>query len=192
MSGNGKFRTENGTGCDAMNPKALMLYAAAQCSAQTALMIMQKERITPKRFEISFSGDLSAETVQSESVYRSFHVVYNVECKIGRRPGEGRPRTGTDTRKVLRHGADAAQDRTRVARNRGGQHRACESLKRQARDTKNGDFHLKSPFFVPRRQETGGGVPKRRSRPCGFRSRNRHPRRDGLPGKACLPPLTAP
>ena len=52
MSGNGKFRTENGTGCD---------------------------------------GDLSAETVQSESVYRSFHVVYNVECsseddqaKVGR------------------------------------------------------------------------------------------------------------
>ena len=49
------------------------------------------ERITPKRFEISFSGDLSAETVQSESVYRSFHVVYNVECsseddqaKVGR------------------------------------------------------------------------------------------------------------
>ena len=69
MSENGKFRTENGTGCDAMNPKTLMLYAAAQCSAQTALMIMQKERITPKRFEISFSGDLSAETVQSESVY---------------------------------------------------------------------------------------------------------------------------
>ena len=84
MSGNGKFRTENGTGCDAMNPKTLMLYAAA-------LMIMQKERITPKRFEISYSGDLSAETVQSESVYRSFHVVYNVECsseddqaKVGR------------------------------------------------------------------------------------------------------------
>ena len=74
-----------------MNPKTLMLYAAAQCSAQTALMIMQKERITPKRFEISYSGDLSAETVQSESVYRSFHVVYNVECsseddqaKVGR------------------------------------------------------------------------------------------------------------
>ena len=34
MSENGKFRTENGTGCDAMNPKTLMLYAAAQCSAR--------------------------------------------------------------------------------------------------------------------------------------------------------------
>ena len=35
MSGNGKFRTENGTGCDAMNPKTLMLYAvwAEHCAA---------------------------------------------------------------------------------------------------------------------------------------------------------------
>ena len=64
MSGNGKFRTENGTGCDAMNPKTLMLYAAAQCSAQTALMIMRKERIAPKRFEIGFSGELSTQELR--------------------------------------------------------------------------------------------------------------------------------
>lgn len=80
MSENGKFRTENGVGCDAMNPRTLMLYAAAQCAAQTALKIMHRERITPKGFEISYSGDLSAETPPSESVYTSFHVVYNVEC----------------------------------------------------------------------------------------------------------------
>lgn len=80
LSGEGKFHAENGAGCDTLNPKALMLYAAAQCSGQTALMIMQKERITPKRFEISYSGELSTEEVQSESVYRSFHVVYNIEC----------------------------------------------------------------------------------------------------------------
>ena len=65
MTGEGKFRVESGSGCE--------------------------ERITPKRFEISYSGELSAETVQSESVYRSFHVVYNIECdteddqaKVGR------------------------------------------------------------------------------------------------------------
>lgn len=91
MTREGKFRVESGSGCEEMNPKKLLLYAAAQCSGQTALMIMQKERITPKRFEISYSGELSAETVQSESVYRSFHVVYNIECdteddqaKVGR------------------------------------------------------------------------------------------------------------
>ena len=42
LAGDGKFRTENGAGCESLNPKALLLYAAAQCSAQTALMIMQK------------------------------------------------------------------------------------------------------------------------------------------------------
>ena len=112
-----------------MNPKKLLLYAAAQCSGQTALMIMQKERITPKRFEISYSGELSAETVQSgKRIHRSFHVVYNIECdteddqaKVGRA-------VDADTRKVLRHGA-MLHDRTRVARNRGGQHPAGESVK---------------------------------------------------------------
>ena len=80
MTVDGKFQVEGGSGCEAMNPKKLLLYAAAQCSGQTALMIMQKERITPKRFEISYSGELSTKEVQSESVYSSFHVVYNVEC----------------------------------------------------------------------------------------------------------------
>ena len=146
MSGNGKFRTENGTGCDAMNPKTLMLYAAAQCSAQTALMIMQKERITPKRFEISYSGDLSAETVQSEKRIPLVPCGLQRRMQLRRRPGEGRPRTGTDTRKVLRHGADAAQDRTRVARNRGGQHPAGEGVERPAAG-KNGGEILRRFFY---------------------------------------------
>ena len=80
MSENGKFRAADGAGCDTMNPKALLLYAAAQCAAQTALMIMRKERIAPKRFEIGFSGKLSTQELRSESVFTSFHVVYNVEC----------------------------------------------------------------------------------------------------------------
>ena len=137
MSGNGKFRTENGTGCDAMNPKALMLYAAAQCSAQTALMIMQKERITPKRFEISFRRFIR----QDGSIRKRIPLVpcgLQRRMQLRRRPGEGRPRTGTDTRKVLRHGADAAQDRTRVARNRGGQHPAGEGVERPAAGKKRG------------------------------------------------------
>ena len=83
LSGDGKFRSEDDSSCEQMNPKKMLLYAAAQCSGQTALMIMQKERITPTRFEISYSGELSAEEVQSESVYSSFHVVYNVACGSG-------------------------------------------------------------------------------------------------------------
>lgn len=80
LTEDGKFQVENGPGCGEMNPKELLLYAAAQCSGQTAMLIMQKERIAPKRFEISYSGDLSTETMQPDSVFRSFHVVYNIEC----------------------------------------------------------------------------------------------------------------
>ncbi|WP_418991155.1 OsmC family protein [Alistipes sp.] len=76
----GRFAPEAGTCCEEMNPKELLLYAAAQCAGQTAIHIMQKERIAPKRFEIGFSGDLSTEKLQSDSTFRSFHVVYNVEC----------------------------------------------------------------------------------------------------------------
>lgn len=66
--------------CAEMNPKELLLYAAAQCTGLTTLMILRKERITPKRFEIGYSGELSTEQLQAESVFRSFHVVYNIEC----------------------------------------------------------------------------------------------------------------
>ena len=80
LTGESKFISEDGRGCEGMNPKELLLYAAAQCAGQTCMMIMKKEGITPKRFEISYSGELSTETLQAESVFRSFHVVYNIEC----------------------------------------------------------------------------------------------------------------
>lgn len=70
----------DGLRCEEMNPKALLLYAGAKCSGLTALQIMRKERIRPKRFEIGMAGELSTETVQDVSEFRSFHVVYNVEC----------------------------------------------------------------------------------------------------------------
>ena len=80
LSGDADFTTEGGPRCEEMNPKTLLLYAAAKCVGKTALMIMDKERFRPKRFEIGISGELSDETPQSESTFKSFHVVYNIEC----------------------------------------------------------------------------------------------------------------
>lgn len=68
LTGDSKLVPENGPDCGEMNPKTLLLYAAAKCSGMTALMIMEKERLRPKRFEISVSGELSTEEVRSESV----------------------------------------------------------------------------------------------------------------------------
>ncbi|MCM1150573.1 MAG: OsmC family protein [Alistipes sp.] len=83
MTEDGKFRTIDGPRCDEMNPKEMLLYAAAQCSGYTALMVMRKMHLTPRNLEIAYSGELSTETLQAESVFRSFHVVYNVACGSG-------------------------------------------------------------------------------------------------------------
>lgn len=87
----GRFVSENGSDCDAVNPKAMLLYAGAKCAGLTVMHILDKERIVPKRFEIALSGELSTATLQAISEFRSFHIVYNIECdtdsdqtKVGR------------------------------------------------------------------------------------------------------------
>ncbi|WP_418981653.1 OsmC family protein [Alistipes sp.] len=91
LTHDGKLTSGEGPRCEEMNPKALLLLAAAKCAGLTSLHIMEKERIRPKRFEIAVSGELSTDTVQSESMFLSFHAFYNVECdteddqvKVGR------------------------------------------------------------------------------------------------------------
>lgn len=80
MNRAGRFEPRGGTDTASMNPKELLLYAAAQCAGQTAAAIMKRERLTPKSFEISVTGELSTETLQAESIFTCFHVVYNVAC----------------------------------------------------------------------------------------------------------------
>ncbi len=83
LSGTGDLVTEANRSCQQMNPKELLLYAGAKCAGMTILHIMQKEHLKPMRLEITLSGDLSTDTPQSQSVFRSFHVVYNVACGEG-------------------------------------------------------------------------------------------------------------
>ncbi len=83
MTEDSKFRAIDGPACTEMNPKELLLYAAAQCAGHTALMMMQKMHLVPKRLEITYSGELNTETLQAESLFRSFHTIYNVECGAG-------------------------------------------------------------------------------------------------------------
>lgn len=80
MNHAGRFESRGSADCGSMNPKELLLCAAAKCAGLTAAAIMKRERMTPKSFEISVAGELSTETLQAESVFTCFHVVYNVEC----------------------------------------------------------------------------------------------------------------
>lgn len=80
MTPSGRFETRGSIECGAMNPKELLLYAAARCAGHTALSIMKREKMTPGSFEISITGKLSTETLEAESVFTCFHVIYNATC----------------------------------------------------------------------------------------------------------------
>lgn len=84
------FALEGNKGCTDMKPKELLLFAAAKCAGKTALKIMRQERVMPRRFEISYTGEPAPDDAQPGDLFRSFHVVYNVACntddqaKVGR------------------------------------------------------------------------------------------------------------
>ena len=76
---------------DEMNPKELLIYAAGYCAALTLRGILDKEHICPKSLEIEMSGELDTEEVAAKSIYRSFNILYRIECntiaeqsKVGR------------------------------------------------------------------------------------------------------------
>lgn len=77
----GKFKLTGQTKTDELNPKALVLLAAAKCAGITVMRLLAKEKITPKSFQISVEGVLDTPTVQPGSHFRSFNVAYDVECK---------------------------------------------------------------------------------------------------------------
>ena len=78
---NDHFQLINSKKADDLNPKALMLCAAAQCAGYTLMSILHKDKIAPKSIEISAEGLLSTPTLQPASEYESFMVSYNVECQ---------------------------------------------------------------------------------------------------------------
>ena len=80
-----------GKDVERMNPKEMMLYATAYCAALTLKGILDKEHIMPKNTEIEMSGTLDTEQVTARSIFRSFNILYRIECshiseqsKIGR------------------------------------------------------------------------------------------------------------
>lgn len=78
---NGRFRLADAAKMDDLNPKALMLCAAAQCTGFTIMGILSKDKIMPKTLEITVEGWLDTPTLQASSKYEKFKVSYNVECR---------------------------------------------------------------------------------------------------------------
>lgn len=80
LAADDKFVAAGKCGDEELNPRELMLYAAASCMGQTTLHILNQEEAYPKNFEISLSGELSTEIPRTESIFKSFHMVCNIAC----------------------------------------------------------------------------------------------------------------
>lgn len=63
-----------------LNPKELVLYAAALCANYTLQHLLRQEHLRVKHQEICVSGTLSTPTLQPEGYFTDFHVCYHVEC----------------------------------------------------------------------------------------------------------------
>ena len=143
LTGDSKLVPENGPDCGEMNPKTLLLYAAAKCSGMTALMIMEKERLRPKRIGRTFD--------RRGPVRKRIQVVprrLQHRMRHRGRSGQGEPGGDADARKILRHHAHVPHDRPGISRNRGGQHRTGESLTPQTGE-KIGGSDGPSDFLFP-------------------------------------------
>ncbi len=77
---NSDFRLSGTRTIADLNPKELLLYAAATCAGKTVAGILTKMGIAPKSLEITVSGELNTDNVIAQSVYNSFDVAYNVYC----------------------------------------------------------------------------------------------------------------
>lgn len=78
---NGRFRLRGVARIEDLNPKALLLYSTAQCAGLTIMGILGKDRISPKSMEITVEGTLDTEKLQASSIFRSFRLSYNIECR---------------------------------------------------------------------------------------------------------------
>ena len=78
----GKFCIAEEVSADELNPKALLLCSTAKCAGLTIMALLEKKgEAKPKSMEITVEGTLNTPTLRGDSVFESFEVIYNVECK---------------------------------------------------------------------------------------------------------------
>ena len=81
LTKNGTFTLADNLCIDDLNPKELLLCSAAKCASLTLYGLLKKEHIRPLKLEITVSGELNTDTVMARSIFLSFNVNYNVECR---------------------------------------------------------------------------------------------------------------
>lgn len=81
MTHEGNFKLSNNATLDVLNPKEMLLYAAADCAGRTILELLKEHRQDLLSMEITLEGTLSTPILQAESRYTSFNIIYNIECR---------------------------------------------------------------------------------------------------------------
>jgi putative redox protein len=74
------FMLNGGAKLEKLNPKEMLLYAAADCAGRTILGLLKEHSQEMLSMEITMEGTLSTPVLQAESRYTSFNIIYNIEC----------------------------------------------------------------------------------------------------------------
>lgn len=74
------FMLNGGAKLEKLNPKEMLLYAAADCAGRTILGLLKEHSQEMLSMEITMEGTLSTPMLQAESRYTSFNIIYNIEC----------------------------------------------------------------------------------------------------------------
>ena len=78
--GDHHFKLSDNRSIGDLNPKELLLYAAADCAGQTILGLLKEHISSISLLEISVEGTLTTPTVTAESRYSHFNIIYRAEC----------------------------------------------------------------------------------------------------------------
>ena len=75
------FMLNGGAKLEKLNPKEMLLYAAADCAGRTIFGLLKEHSQEMLSMEITMEGTLSTPVLQAESRYTSFNIIYNIECR---------------------------------------------------------------------------------------------------------------
>ena len=81
LGDNKRFTLTDGRRVEQLNPKELLLYAAANCAGLTIIGMLKEHITTLRLLELSLEGTLSTPTVVAESRFTSFNIIYRAECQ---------------------------------------------------------------------------------------------------------------
>lgn len=75
------FHLNDGRNVNELNPKELLLYAAADCAGRTIVALLKEHISDVKLLELTLKGTLSTPSVVAESRFTSFNIIYHAECR---------------------------------------------------------------------------------------------------------------